>query len=156
VLVAISFGLLFGLGLGALGIPFATTLGVIAALLEVIPYLGGAVTVVLAILVALGISVPHAVAVLVLYVILVNVESHILAPLLVGKTVGLPSVIVLAALFIGIETRGIPGVLLAVPVVLVIAAIIDEFWPRPASPAGTGSLRRFEHWLARPFHRRKS
>lgn len=154
VLVALSFGLSFGLGLGAIGIPFATTLGIIAALLEVVPYLGGAVTVLLATLIALSISFPHALAVIVLYVVLVNVESHILAPLLVGRTVGLPSPVVLGALFIGVEIKGIPGVLLAVPLVLVIAAILDEYWPGPVDQATDGRPRKIKHWVARTFRRR--
>lgn len=149
VLVAISFGVLFGLGLGAIGIPFAASIALIAAVLEVIPYLGGAVTLVLAVLVAFSQGIPEVVLVVVLYVVLVNVESHILSPMLIGDAVGLPPVVVLAALFIGLETKGIVGVLLAVPAVLVIAAILDEFWPGPAKTGPANAMERVEGWAAR-------
>ena len=154
ILIALTFGLLFGLGIGAIGIPFALTLGVTAALLEIVPYLGGAVTVVLATLMGLTIGVPHAIAVIVLYVVLVNVESHVLAPLLMGKAVGLPSVVVLGALFVGLEAKGLPGVILAVPTVLVITAIIDQFWPSAPKPTPTSRLSSLQHRITGVFHRK--
>lgn len=153
VLIALTFGTLFGLGLGAIGIPYALTLAVTAAVLEVVPYLGGAVTVFLATLMGLTISVPHAIAVVVLYVVLVNVESHVLAPLLMGKSVGLPSVVVLASLFVGLETKGLPGVILAVPTVLVLITVIDAFWPNPEVDHGVQTPNRIERWISRHFHR---
>ncbi len=153
VLIALTFGTLFGLGLGAIGIPYALTLGVTAAVLEVVPYLGGAVTVVLATLMGLTIGVPHAIAVIVLYVVLVNVESHVLAPLLMGKSVGLPSVVVLGSLFVGLEMKGLPGVILAVPTVLVITTVIDAFWPSPDRDEKTHTPNRIERWINRLLHR---
>jgi predicted PurR-regulated permease PerM len=149
VLVAISFGLLFGLGLWAIGIPFAASIALTAAVLEVIPYLGGAVTLIISVLVAFSIGLPEVVLVIILYVILINIESHILAPLLIGDAVGLPSMVVLAALFVGLETKGIIGVLLAVPTVLVIAAILDEFWPGPERTGPTNAMERMGGWAAR-------
>ncbi|HWV24805.1 MAG TPA: AI-2E family transporter [Thermomicrobiales bacterium] len=131
ILVAITFGAAFGLGLWLIGIPYATSLGVTAGVLEIVPYLGGAITLVLAVGIALSLGLPHALAVLVLYTVLINIESHILAPKFIGEAVGLPSVVVLGALLVGLEWKGLLGVLLAVPTVLVGAAIIDEFWPAP-------------------------
>ena len=149
VLIAVSFGALFWLGLQLIGIPYAVTLGVIAALLEVGPYLGGAVTVVLAAFMGLTIDVTHALAVIVLYLVLVNVESHVLSPLLMGKSVGLPSVVVLAALFIGLETNGLAGVILAVPTVLVLVTVLDAFWPSPDRAAKDPSPGLLSRWLHR-------
>lgn len=149
VLVAISFGLLFGVGLWIIGIPFAASIALIACVLEVIPYLGGAVTLLLAVIVALSIGLPQVVFVIVLYTILINIESHILAPLLIGDAVGLPSVVVLAALFVGLETKGIVGVLLAVPTVLVVAAVLDEFWPGDHKAGSGTAIARVEGWALR-------
>lgn len=154
IFVAITFGVAFGIGLWLLGIPYATSLGLTAATLEVIPYLGGAVTLVLAVGIALSLGLPHAIGVVLLYILLINIESHILAPRFIGEAVGLPSVVVLGALLVGLEWKGILGVLLAVPAVLVIAAILDEFWPSgeqgPASrPATASVIERMRHWLAR-------
>lgn len=128
-LVAATFGLLFGLALRLIGVPYATTLGLTAGILEIVPYLGGAITLVLATAIALTIGLPTVIGVIVAYTVLVNVESHILAPQLVGDAVGLPPVVVLGALLIGLEAEGIIGVLLAVPMALIVSAVIDEFWP---------------------------
>lgn len=155
IFVAITFGVAFGIGLWLLGIPYATSLGLTAATLEVIPYLGGAVTLVLAVGIALSLGLPHALGVVLLYILLINIESHILAPRFIGEAVGLPSVVVLGALLVGLEWKGILGVLLAVPAVLVIAAILDEFWPsreqdQAEAPASTGHMMdRIRRWLAR-------
>jgi predicted PurR-regulated permease PerM len=155
VLVAVTFGLAFGAGLWIIGIPYATSLGLAAGVLELIPYLGGAVTVILATAIALTISVPHAVLVVVLYVVLINIESHVLAPKFIGDAVGLPPVVVLGALLIGLEWKGILGVLLAVPAVLVLAAIVDEFWPAPETPSASeaghppGIIQRIARYVAR-------
>lgn len=129
IIVAVTFGIAFGIGLWLLGIPYAISLGLTAAALEVIPYLGGAITLVLAVGIALSLSLPHAIGVVVLYIVLINIESHILAPKFIGEAVGLLSVVVLGALLVGLEWKGILGVLLAVPTVLVATAILDEFWP---------------------------
>lgn len=63
----------------------------------------------LAVLSAATVGVPQVIAVLVLYVVLVNLESHILAPLLYGKALGLPPVAILLALLAGVELLGILG-----------------------------------------------
>jgi predicted PurR-regulated permease PerM len=68
--------------------------------------------------------------VLVLYVILVNLESHVLAPLLYGRALGLPPVAILIALLAGVELLGILGALLAVPLTVILWAITEEYMPK--------------------------
>jgi predicted PurR-regulated permease PerM len=136
--IAVIFGALMGVGLKLIGVPYAPSLGVIAGILEVVPYVGGFITVVLAVLSAATIGVPQVIAVIVLYVVLVNVESHVLAPLLYGKALGLPPVAILLALLAGVELLGILGALLAIPLTVIIWAIGEEFAPSQsaATPGG--------------------
>ena len=138
VVVAAAFGAAMGIGLAVLGVPYAATLGMVAAVLEVVPYVGGAVTVVLASLAALSVGLPQVLGVIALYVVLVLVEAHVLAPVFVGRLVGMPSVALLIALLIGVELLGVVGALLAVPAAIVIGAIVDELRPGPATAAGVG------------------
>jgi predicted PurR-regulated permease PerM len=139
--IALIFGALMGVGLKLIGVPYAPSLGVIAGILEVVPYVGGFITVVLAVLSAATIGVPQVIAVVVLYVVLVNVESHILAPLLYGKALGLPPVAILLALLAGVELLGILGALLAIPLTVIFWAIGEEFVPRqPAVIPGEEGL----------------
>jgi len=128
--IAVIFGALMGVGLKLIGVPYAPSLGVIAGILEVVPYVGGFITVVLAVLSAATIGVPQVIAVIILYVVLVNVESHVLAPLLYGKALGLPPVAILLALLAGVELLGILGALLAIPLTVIIWAIGEDFAPK--------------------------
>jgi predicted PurR-regulated permease PerM len=130
-LIAIMFGIAMGVGLRLIGIPFALSLGFIAAVLEVIPYVGGFVTVILASLVALPLGWGHIVAAIALYFILVLIEAHILTPILMGHLVGMPTVAILIALLAGAELFGIVGALLAVPGAIIVWAIVEEIWPNP-------------------------
>lgn len=128
-LLALFFGIAFGLGLAVLRVPYALTLGVVGAVLEIIPYVGGLITIVLAILVALTTGkIWLIVAALVWYAIVVNVEAHVVAPKLVGEIVGLHPLVVVLALFLGAEVLGILGALLAVPIAVIVQALLDEFW----------------------------
>jgi predicted PurR-regulated permease PerM len=135
-LLALFFGVAFGLGLAILRTPYALTLGTIGAVLEIIPYVGGFITIVLAVLVAATTGkLWLVIAVIVWYAIIVNLEAHIVAPKLVGEIVGLHPLVVVLALFLGAEMLGILGALLAVPIAVIVQALLDEFWTfvEPAS-----------------------
>lgn len=135
VVIAVTFGLALGVTLWALGVPFAASLGAVAAVLELIPYVGGAVTIILAGLMALSVGLPQLLVLIVVYIVLVNVEAHVLSPVLFGRAVGLPSVSILLALLAGVELLGIVGALLAVPATVIIWAIVEETWPSPNAKA---------------------
>jgi predicted PurR-regulated permease PerM len=130
-MIAIIFGAAMGAGLRLLGVPYAWSLGIVAGILEVVPYVGGAITVVLAGFSAATLGLPQVIGVVILYVVLVSIESHILAPLLYGRALGLPPVAILLALLAGVELLGIPGALLAIPLTIVAWAIAEEFAPDP-------------------------
>jgi predicted PurR-regulated permease PerM len=143
-MIAIIFGALMGIGLRLLGVPYAWSLGVVAGILEVVPYVGGLITVVLASFSAATVGLPQVIGVIVLYGVLVFVESHVLAPLLYGRAVGLPPIVILLALLAGVELLGILGALLAVPLAVIVWAIANEFVPaaRNGPDAGTPQIAR--------------
>jgi len=141
-IIALTFGTMLGISAWALGIPYAASIGVIGAVLEIVPYVGGAITIIVTGLVALSVGIPQLVGILIVYTILVNLESHILAPVLFGRVVGLPSVAILLALLAGVELLGVVGALLAVPATVIIWAIVEELWPSP-----TLRERRRIRWL---------
>jgi predicted PurR-regulated permease PerM len=138
-LLALFFGVAFGIGMLILRVPYAFTLGVLGAVLEIIPYVGGVVTIVLAVLVALTTGkLWLVIAVVIWYTIVVNLEAHVVAPKLVGQIVGLHPLVVVLALFLGAETLGILGALLAVPIAVIVQTLLDEFWrfDEPDEPDG--------------------
>ena len=103
VLAGICFGTMFGLGLLILGVPYAFSLGVAGAILELIPYVGGAIVTIIAMLVALSVSPWLVLGVLGLELIVANIQSHVVYPKLVGEIVGLHPLVIIIALFIGAE-----------------------------------------------------
>lgn len=140
-LVGLFFGVAFGLGLALLGVPYAFSLGVAGAILELIPYVGGLIVTVVAMLVALSISPWLALGVLVVEIAVATIESHIVYPKLVGNIVGLHPLTTIVALFVGAEARGVVGALLAVPVAIVLQVLFEHFYRfEEALPAATEDL----------------
>lgn len=121
--LSLLVGILVFIGLTALGIPFALPLALIAAVLEIIPIIGPTVASIPAILVGLSINPVLGLAVVALYIIIQQVESNFLAPIIMSKVVGLQPPIVIVALLIGSQIAGIAGAILAIPF-LVLARIV--------------------------------
>ncbi|KPV53038.1 hypothetical protein SE17_11945 [Kouleothrix aurantiaca] len=127
-LVCLFYGTCFGIGLGLMGVPYAFALGLAAAFMELIPYVGGAIVTGLGMLVALSSSPWLALGVLVLYLVIANVEANIVYPRVVGDIVGLHPLVIIIALFVGAELSGIMGALLAVPFTVVLQVLFDHFY----------------------------
>jgi predicted PurR-regulated permease PerM len=118
------------IGLWILGIPLALSFGVLAGILEVIPYVGSIVGALLPALVALSISPLKALLVLVLFLVLNQVDAHLVQPLVMAQRVHLhPVMVILAFLVLG-NLLGLVGILLAVPAAAVLVTLVDEFSPR--------------------------
>ncbi len=101
-------------------------------MLEIVPYVGGVITIALALLMAATTGKLWLLgAVLVWYLIVTNVEAHVVYPKLVGEIVGLQPLVVVLALFVGAEALGIVGALLAIPIAVVLQTLLDEFYTFP-------------------------
>ena len=127
--IALYFAVSFSVGLTVLGVPAGLTIGVLGGLLEIVPYLGGAIATILAVLSALTLGPLRALWVVLLYLVIVEVESHIVAPAFYGRILGLPPALVLIALVVGLKLYGIVGVFFAVPLAVVVVAILEELYP---------------------------
>ncbi len=135
VAVAMYFAVAFSAVLALLQVPFAFTIGITGGLLELVPYLGGFVAFSLAALSALSVSPILVLWVAILYVVVMQTESHVLAPALYGRVTGLHPALVLTALFIGAKAAGLLGVVFAVPVAVVVVTLLDEVQRRRVEPA---------------------
>lgn len=110
-----------GIGLVILGVPLAIPLATLVFLGAFVPIIGGILAGGIAVLIALVANGP--VPALVLLGIVVGVqqlEAHVLQPLLLGRAVQLHPLAVVLAIAIGLVTAGIPGALLAVPLLAVL------------------------------------
>jgi len=121
-------GLLVGLGMEVIGVPFALLLGVLAFVLEFIPVLGTLASGAICVLLALSKGWVFAVIVLVYFVIVHVIEGDVVGPRIVGKTIGLHPIVSLAALIAGAELFGIAGALLASPIAGVLQALLIAIW----------------------------
>jgi predicted PurR-regulated permease PerM len=121
-------GLLVGVGMQVLGVPFALLLGVLAFVLEFIPVLGTLVSGAICVLLALTKGWVLVIIVLVYFVIVHVIEGDVVGPRIVGKTIGLHPIVSLAALLAGTELFGVAGALLASPVAGVLQALLIAIW----------------------------
>lgn len=126
IVISLFFALTFGIGLALMHVPFALTIGVTSGVLGLIPYLGSLIALLLAVVSALTVSPTLAIWVVVLNLVVGNVAAHILAPWLYGRTMGLHSAWVLLALLFGAKVAGVMGVFFAVPVAVMITAVLQE------------------------------
>lgn len=121
-------GILVGVGMQVIGVPYALLLGVLAFVLEFIPVLGTLVSGAICVLLALTKGWVIALIVLVYFVVVHVVEGDVVGPRIVGKAIGLHPVVSLAALIAGAELFGITGALLASPVAGVLQALLVAIW----------------------------
>jgi len=126
-LLGLIMGLLVYVGLSLMGIKFALILGFLAAILEIVPIVGPVLAAIPAIFLAFFLSPALGLWVIVFYVIVQQLENHILVPVVLGKTVGLNPVVVIIALLIGQQLAGIPGMILSVPVATIIVEMMNDF-----------------------------
>ncbi len=126
-LISSAVGVTVWLAMLAIGVPFAGVLGIIAALLEIIPLIGPILASVPAILFGLSESFEFGLIVTAVYIIIQQLESQILSPLLMGRAVHLHPIVVLVSFLIGTILYGILGGLLAVPMALLVSAGVDSF-----------------------------
>ncbi len=110
-----------------LHVRYAYALGVMTGLLNIIPVLGAAVTIALALLVAAIDSWGRVLGIAIFYLIWIQVENSFLIPRIMGTSVGLPGLSILVALLIGSELGGILGAIVAVPTAVLVSVLIDEY-----------------------------
>lgn len=117
---------LYGGAYAALGVRLAIPIGIIAGILNFIPYVGSAFALVAGILMSLlgGWHPYQLLGVVICYAVVQSLEGFVITPKIVGKTVGLSDIWVLIALFVSGEIFGFLGVLLAVPAAAILKIFI--------------------------------
>ena len=113
-----------------LHIRYAFALGVLTGLLNIIPVVGAAICVALALLVAAIDSWGHVLGVAIFYVVYLQIENSFLTPRIMRNSVGLPGLGILVALLLGSALEGIPGALVSVPTAVLVAVLVDEYLVR--------------------------
>jgi predicted PurR-regulated permease PerM len=121
-------GILTAAGFWIIGMPVAVTLGLIAALLSFVPFLGPVMSVVPAVLVALADKPTMVVYVLLVYLIVQLLESYLITPLVQRRAIFiLPALLITAQVVMGV-LFGIIGLFLATPLAVVIIVLIQTLY----------------------------
>lgn len=116
------------IGLLLLDIEYALLLGIFAALLNIIPYLGGLIGIFLFMAIALLTKTPmDVVYVVILYGLIQFIDNNFIVPKIVGSKVKLNALISLIAVVLGAALWGIPGMFLSIPFIAILKIILDCF-----------------------------
>lgn len=116
----VAIGTITGVGLALLGVKGAIALGVLAGLLEFIPFFGPVMSAIPALGVALLDSPQKALYVLILYIVLQQLEGNVITPLLLEKRLDIPPVLtVLTVAALGV-VFGVVGMLIAEPLLAAV------------------------------------
>lgn len=114
-------------GLLILGIDYAILLGIIGALLNIIPYIGGLIAMTLFMIVALVTKSPEAALyVFLLYTVIQFVDNNYIVPKIVGAKVRLNALVCLIAVIAGAALWGIPGMFLSIPLMAIVKLLFDR------------------------------
>lgn len=133
----VLIGLLTGIGLWVLGVPSALALGLIAGLLEFIPFVGPILAAIPAVLIALAIDPQLALWTLLLYVLIQNIEGYAVQPIIQSWAVDVPGAVLLFALLACGGLFGPLGVVFAAPLTVVTYVLIKRLYVREALDTAT-------------------
>src|SRR3954451_6170086 len=126
-LISLIAGTLTTIVLLVLGVPYAVALGLIVAILDLIPLAGATIAAILIGIVAFIDSIPAGIIVIVFFIVYQQVENHVLQPIVYGRTVQLSPLVVLISILIGAELAGIIGALGAIPVAGSIQVVVNDW-----------------------------
>ena len=121
-------GVLTTLGLWIAGVPTPLALGLLAALLSFVPYVGPILSFIPAVLVALMVSLTKVAYVVVVFGIVQTLESYVITPLVQQRAVSLPPVILITAQIAMGVLAGATGVLLAAPLAVVVIVLLQMLY----------------------------
>lgn len=126
-LEAVILGTLFAVSMTLFRMPYALLVGVLIALTALIPIVGAFIGCVAGALLIAVTDPWKALAFVALFLVLQQIEGNLIYPHVVGSSVGLPSIWVLAAVTLGGKLMGIAGMLLFIPLCSVLYALFRDF-----------------------------
>jgi len=125
-LIAFMVGVLSMIGLSIIGLDFAILLGVLAGMLDVIPYFGPIIGGIPPVVVGLLVSPAMGIKALAVIIVIQQIESNLITPQILGHSLGLHPLIVIFALLLGGELGGLVGMILSVPVAAILKVTIEH------------------------------
>ncbi len=125
-------GLITGIALFAIGMPYALLLSIIAGVLNFILYIGPNIAAVPALILSFSPQTPSPLLVLALYITIQLIDGFYLAPVVLGRIVKLRPITVIVSILAGGQLAGLLGMVLAVPVAGMLKSIVTLIQKGPA------------------------
>ncbi len=119
-------GVIVFLGLTILDVKYAILLAILTAVFEIIPVIGPIMAAIPAVAIAWIQSPFLGLLVLLLYVLVQQFENHLIYPLVVRKTVGVPPLLAVISLVVGAQLGGVVGIILSVPIAAVLVEYLND------------------------------
>ena len=121
------------------GVPYAVALGLLVAILDLIPLAGATIAAIIVVTVGFIHTVPAGIVLLVFFVAYQQIENHIIQPVVYSRTVQLSPLAVLISVLIGAQLAGVLGALAAIPVAgtlqVLLISWLEERRKRHTHPA---------------------
>lgn len=133
-LVMFLIALLTGVGLMVLGTPFALTLGLLAGILELVPFVGPILAAIPTVLIALTEGLWRAMHIAHFYLVIQHLEGNFISPLIYKRTVALPPVLMLATVLVMGTLFGFLRLFVAAPLLVILLVARED--PLQAGYAG--------------------
>lgn len=127
-ILMIVVGCMTLIGLKILQVKYFLVLALIAAIFELIPYLGPILAAIPAIIIASVESLWKGIAVIILYWLIQQLENHIIVPKVMQKVIGLNPIIVILVILIGARLAGFIGIMVSVPAAAALSVIIKNIF----------------------------
>jgi len=125
--ISVIAGVSSGVVMWIMGVPFALALGLLVAILDLVPLAGATIAAIVVGTVAFLHSVPAGIVVIVFFIVYQQIENHVLQPVIYGRTVQLSPLAVLVAVLIGASVAGVLGALGAIPVAGAIQVLLLDW-----------------------------
>jgi predicted PurR-regulated permease PerM len=123
-LISVIAGISSTIVLLIMGVPYAVALGVLVAILDLIPLAGATLAAIIVSTVAFIDGIPEGIVVLIFFIVYQQIENHLLQPLVYSRTVRLSPLAILISVLIGAKLAGILGALAAIPVAGTIQVLL--------------------------------
>ena len=137
---AVILGALCALGMSILRLPHAVVVGVVVGVSALIPVAGAYIGGIIGFFLVVMVSPMKALIFLIFLVLLQQVEGNVIYPRVVGSSVGLPGIWVLAVVIVGGGLMGVGGMLLGVPLASAVYRMLSDFVRRREAAAAAESV----------------
>lgn len=148
----ITIGTLMGLGMWIAGVPMALTLGILAGLLQFIPYVGPVLAAIPAVLIGMSVSPETGLLAAGVYSIVQFVETYLITPFVQQKVVSMPPALLIASQLLMGVMCGPMGILFATPlfvtgIVMIQMLYVEDVVGTPVEPLGESQERKLDEMV---------